>query len=234
MGKSSTINRFLTSKKLQVSATPGKTKHYQTHKIGGSCTFIDGPGLVIPNLSMDKASMVLGGILPIDTLTDYGPSVELLLKKIPLAHLLKHYGIMKSAVMNAKKSERKLPEWALFLSAFGLMRGLVKTGATADRARASRIVLKDFVQGKLVFVQGPPGFDQALFNHFETNCDEDIIAEEDLDLEESFPELKLNAGVHVRGRKMINGSIGVTGGKNQPLKKRKEKIRRMVSETPYA
>ena len=29
VGKSSTINRFLTSKKLQVSATPGKTKHFQ-------------------------------------------------------------------------------------------------------------------------------------------------------------------------------------------------------------
>jgi large subunit GTPase 1 len=29
VGKSSTINRFLTTKKLQVSATPGKTKHFQ-------------------------------------------------------------------------------------------------------------------------------------------------------------------------------------------------------------
>ena len=65
VGKSSTINRFLESKKLQVSATPGKTKHFQTHVIGGSCIFIDGPGLVIPNLSMTRASMVLGGILPI-------------------------------------------------------------------------------------------------------------------------------------------------------------------------
>ena len=31
VGKSSTINRFLTSKKLQVSATPGKTKHFQVN-----------------------------------------------------------------------------------------------------------------------------------------------------------------------------------------------------------
>ena len=29
VGKSSTINRFLTTKKLHVSATPGKTKHFQ-------------------------------------------------------------------------------------------------------------------------------------------------------------------------------------------------------------
>ena len=39
VGKSSTINRFLTSKKLRVSATPGKTKHFQTHVIGGKSLF---------------------------------------------------------------------------------------------------------------------------------------------------------------------------------------------------
>ena len=39
----------------QVSATPGKTKHYQTHCVeGGTVTLADGPGLVIPDLSMSK------------------------------------------------------------------------------------------------------------------------------------------------------------------------------------
>ena len=43
-----------------MSATPGKTKHYQTHVLeGGTVTLADGPGLVIPNLSMSKADMVL-------------------------------------------------------------------------------------------------------------------------------------------------------------------------------
>ena len=67
----------------QVSATPGKTKHYQTHVLeGGTATLADGPGLVIPDLSMSKADMVLGGILPIDNLTDFGPSVDLLVTKV--------------------------------------------------------------------------------------------------------------------------------------------------------
>ena len=43
--------------------------------------------------------MVLGGILPIDTLSEYLTSVDLLLQKIPFAHLLSHYGIMKSCVI---------------------------------------------------------------------------------------------------------------------------------------
>ena len=35
VGKSSVINNFLENKRLQVSATPGKTKHYQTHVVDG-------------------------------------------------------------------------------------------------------------------------------------------------------------------------------------------------------
>lgn len=34
VGKSSTINSLLQSKKVSVSATPGKTKHFQTHYLG--------------------------------------------------------------------------------------------------------------------------------------------------------------------------------------------------------
>ena len=47
----------------------------------------------------------------------------------------------------AKKSDRKMSIPMLFLSSFGLMRGLMKAGNTPDHARAARIVLKDFVQG---------------------------------------------------------------------------------------
>ena len=67
-----------------MSATPGKTKHYQTHVLAGGtpATLADGPGLVIPDLGMSKADMVLAGILPIDNLTDFGPSVELLVSKV--------------------------------------------------------------------------------------------------------------------------------------------------------
>jgi len=233
VGKSSTINRFLTSKKLQVSATPGKTKHFQTHIIGGSCVFIDGPGLVIPNLAMNRASMVLGGILPIDTLSEYGPAMDLLMQKVPFAQLLSHYGVMKSRVLDAKRSDRKMSETMLFLSSLGLMRGFVKGGGMPDHARAARMVLKDFVEGKLVFCQAPPNVDQASFCQYKTDCDDDII-ENDLALEESFPELKLASGVHMRGRRhvAINGlQVDKASTNKKHEKKKREKVRRMYKET---
>ncbi len=236
VGKSSTINRFLTSKKLQVSATPGKTKHFQTHIIGGSCVFIDGPGLVIPNLNMDRASMVLGGILPIDTLSEYGPAMDLLCAKIPFEHLLNHYGIMKSAVLKAKKTDRKMSQAMLFLSSLGFMRGLVKAGGQPDHSRAARIVLKNFVEGKLVFCQGPPDVDQTTFCKFNLTYDNEIHAEDDLDLEESFPELKVSSGVHMRGKRLIeiNGRQVEVANKKHGNKKKREKLRRVFNDNPYA
>ena len=71
-----------------MSATPGKTKHYQTHVDGsGDIVLVDGPGLVIPDLRMTKPSMVLAGILPIDTLTDPLPCIDLMLQKVPFAYI---------------------------------------------------------------------------------------------------------------------------------------------------
>ena len=205
----------------------------------GSCVFIDGPGLVIPNLNMDKAAMVLGGILPIDNLTEYMTSMDLMLTKVPFAYLLKHYGIMKSCVLDAKKSERKISDSMLFLSSFGLMRGFVKGGGVPDQARAARVVLKDFVTGKLRFCQAPPsGVDQLEFCPYNTDCDEEITASEDLELEESFPELKLASGVHMRGRRhvAVNGNpLGsVPKQKRHSNAKKREKARRVYGDNPYA
>ena len=48
VGKSSTINALLGSKKVSVSATPGKTKHFQTLPFSNKVTLCDCPGLVFP------------------------------------------------------------------------------------------------------------------------------------------------------------------------------------------
>ncbi|KAG8178798.1 hypothetical protein JTE90_024660 [Oedothorax gibbosus] len=70
VGKSSTLNALLMVKKACVSATPGKTKHFQTHIIDEDLCLCDCPGLVFPNFISTKAEMVINGILPIDQLTE--------------------------------------------------------------------------------------------------------------------------------------------------------------------
>lgn len=66
VGKSSTINALMIEKKVSVSATPGKTKHFQTLFLDHTLLLCDCPGLVMPSFCTTKADMVLNGILPID------------------------------------------------------------------------------------------------------------------------------------------------------------------------
>ena len=51
VGKSSTINALVGSKKVSVSATPGKTKHFQTIHLSPEVLLCDCPGLVFPNFA---------------------------------------------------------------------------------------------------------------------------------------------------------------------------------------
>ena len=95
-----------------------------------------------------------------------------------------------------------------------------------------------FFEGKLVFCQAPPNVDQASFCHYKTDVHDEIKAANDLGLEESFPELKLGGGVHMRGRRhvAINGlqkDVFLSNKKHE--KKRREKVRRIYgsNESPY-
>ncbi|XP_071746577.1 large subunit GTPase 1 homolog [Lepeophtheirus salmonis] len=233
VGKSSSINRFLNpGKRLQVSATPGKTKHFQTHELeGGSLILVDGPGLVIPSFKMTKAEMVLGGILPIDNLTDYMPSVETLLQRISFGDITKHYGIMSTKILQA--ADRSGSPASKFLSAFGLMRGFMKPGGVPDTARAARLVLKDFVQGKLVYCSGPPNADPDSFKPpiEDEELSSAIKEAEDLSIRESFPEISRSFGVHVRGKK--GSLLPGQNKKHHSNKKKREKVRRVYPDSNY-
>lgn len=94
VGKSSTINSLMIEKKVSVSATPGKTKHFQTLFLDKDLCLCDCPGLVMPSFVLTKADMILNGILPIDHLRDPVPPVNALCSQIPRHTLEDKYGII--------------------------------------------------------------------------------------------------------------------------------------------
>lgn len=94
VGKSSTINSLMIEKKVSVSATPGKTKHFQTLILDTDILLCDCPGLVMPSFVLTKADMILNGILPIDQMRDHVPAVNVLCTHIPRHTLEDKYGIM--------------------------------------------------------------------------------------------------------------------------------------------
>jgi large subunit GTPase 1 len=93
VGKSSTINSLLGEKKVSVSSTPGKTKHFQTINLSDKITLCDCPGLVFPQFATTKADLVCDGVLPIDQLREHTGPVSLVVRRIPKAVLEGTYGL---------------------------------------------------------------------------------------------------------------------------------------------
>ncbi|XP_062561848.1 large subunit GTPase 1 homolog [Armigeres subalbatus] len=165
VGKSSTINAVFLEKKVSVSATPGKTKHFQTLYVDSELLFCDCPGLVMPSFCTTKADMILNGILPIDQMRDHVPPVNLLCTLIPRHILEDTYGIMITKPLEAEDPNRP-PFAEEFLLAFAYNRGYMTANGQPDQSRGSRYVLKDFVNGKLLYCHAPPNADQKEFHEF--------------------------------------------------------------------
>jgi large subunit GTPase 1 len=93
VGKSSTINAMLGEKKVSVSSTPGKTKHFQTIHLSETMVLCDCPGLVFPQFTTTHADLVCDGVLPIDQIKEHTGPITLVVKRIPKSVLEATYGL---------------------------------------------------------------------------------------------------------------------------------------------
>ncbi len=65
MGKSTLLNEILGTKKVSTSATPGHTKHMQTHYVTPQLVLCDCPGVVFPQMGVPRPLQVIFGTYPI-------------------------------------------------------------------------------------------------------------------------------------------------------------------------
>eukprot|EP00727_Mastigamoeba_balamuthi_P011007 m51a1_g6529 hypothetical protein (619) ;mRNA; f:12388-15494 len=175
VGKSSTINALCGTKRVAVTSTPGKTKHFQTINLTETVTMCDCPGLVFPTFLGSKAEMVCNGILPIDQAHDWLSPVAIICQRIPHAVLCARYAVQYASdaqVAEAAASPLGVAtiahadeptEAARFLSAIAAGRGFATARGTPDQSRAARIVLKDLLSGKLYLASPPPGVEPREF-----------------------------------------------------------------------
>lgn len=161
VGKSSTINALIGAKKVSVSSTPGKTKHFQTIHLSERVVLCDCPGLVFPNFATTKADLVTQGVLPIDQMREHTGPVGLVAQRIPKPFLEAIYGI-KIHTRPIEEGGTGIPTGEELLRAYAIARGFQTQGlGQPDEARASRYILKDYVNGKLLFVHPPPGIEDG-------------------------------------------------------------------------
>ncbi|XP_066598599.1 uncharacterized protein [Prorops nasuta] len=165
VGKSSTINTLLMDKKVSVSATPGKTKHFQTLYLDNDLLLCDCPGLVMPSFVCTKADMILNGILPIDQMRDHIPSITLLGTIIPRHIIEDQYGLILPLPLDGEDPDRP-PTAEEVLNAYGYNRGFMTQNGQPDNPRSARYILKDFVNGKLLYCVAPPSIPQNTYHTF--------------------------------------------------------------------
>ncbi|KAE9616783.1 hypothetical protein Lal_00034818 [Lupinus albus] len=156
VGKSSTINALVGSKRTGVTSTPGKTKHFQTLIISEKLTLCDCPGLVFPSFSSSRYEMIACGVLPIDRMTEHRESVQVVADRVP-RHVIEATYKIKLPRPKSYESQFRPPLASELMRSYCASRGYVASSGLPDETRASRQILKDYIDGKLPHYAMPPG-----------------------------------------------------------------------------
>lgn len=207
VGKSSTINALLGEKKVSVSATPGKTKHFQTIHLSPTTVLCDCPGLVFPQFASTAAELVTDGILPIDQMREYTAPAELVARRIP-GDILERLYNMPIPTLSREEGGTGQPTGVELLTAYAIARGLARQGqGNPDESRAARYVLKDYVNARLLYAHPPPGVDPDAFNAAPREHLRATLPER-----RAGPPPAMQAAQRGKGGTVANASTGSDGG----------------------
>lgn len=155
VGKSSTINALVGQKRTGVTSTPGKTKHFQTLIISDELTLCDCPGLVFPSFSSSRYEMIASGVLPIDRMTEHREAVQIVANRVP-RHVIEDVYNIKLPKPKPYEPQSRPPLASELLRAYCASRGYVASSGLPDETKAARLILKDYIDGKLPHYEMPP------------------------------------------------------------------------------
>ena len=176
VGKSSTINALMLTKRVTVGATPGKTKHFQTLNCEDDLTLCDCPGLVFPSFLASRAELVCNGVMPIDQMREYAnytAPVALMVRRVGAEQLRQQYSLVfphwraeedehdREGETTAEVEAEYRRRAEEVLNAHARMRGWMKDHGRPDESRSARVLLKDLFTGKLLYCYRPPGLSAA-------------------------------------------------------------------------
>lgn len=182
VGKSSLLNALFGRKLVSVSATPGHTKHLQTHFFERAellergdefkrVVMCDCPGVVFPRLDVPVALQILFGSFPIAQTREPFSAVRFIAENC-VPHLHEIYklkpvddedddGALRawrgdgSAVLTYFVSESEWSPWTL-CEAYAMQRGFHMKGGKFDVHRAANLILRDTLNGKKAVLSFPP------------------------------------------------------------------------------
>ena len=127
---------------------------------------------MLPNTANTKAELVINGILPIDQLRDWRSPVNAVCKLVYKEVFERRYGLNLSKLSEYEKahgiSVGRYVAGRKLLVYLAKAKGFAVKGRP-DESRAARIILKEFVNGKLLFCCAPPDLSEEEHHMFQSN-----------------------------------------------------------------
>ena len=143
-GKSSIINTLRKKKVCTVAPIPGETKVWQYITLMKRIYLIDCPGVVPPSINDSDEDILLRGVVRVENVEHPAQYIPNVLAKCKQHHLERTYEI--KGFTNAKT----------FLELLAMKGGRLLKGGEADLDGVAKMVLNDFMRGKIPWFTNPP------------------------------------------------------------------------------
>ncbi|KAG8902520.1 GTPase required for pre-60S ribosomal subunit nuclear export and maturation [Tulasnella sp. 408] len=167
VGKSSIINVLKDGKVCSVALIPGQTKVWKYITLTRRIYLIDCPGTVPASANDSQTSKVLKGVVRVENLIQPSEHISALLNRVRPIYLARTCGIQglldESLKLTAQKEDA--PRDALtaakwnsdaFLDAVARKYGCLLKGGEPDRETVAKMVLNDWIRGKIPYFVRPP------------------------------------------------------------------------------
>ncbi|KAF2151947.1 nucleolar GTP-binding protein 2 [Myriangium duriaei CBS 260.36] len=148
-GKSSIINTLRKKKVCTVAPIPGETKVWQYITLMKRIYLIDCPGVVPPNMGDTEEDILLRGVVRIENVENPEQYVAAAMRKVKRHHLERTYDVKNWT--NATE----------FLEVLARKGGRLLKGGEADMDGVAKMVLNDFLRGKIPWFTPLPANTEA-------------------------------------------------------------------------
>ena len=151
VGKSSIINTLKKKKVCTVAPIPGETKVWQYITLMRRIYLIDCPGIVPVSAKDSDTDTVLKGVVRVENLQTPAEHIPTLLERVRPEYIQRTYGL-----------ESREGGWhgeegaAVLLSSIAKKSGKLLKGGEPDQEAAAKMVLNDWIRGKIPFFVSPP------------------------------------------------------------------------------
>ncbi|KAG1902530.1 NGP1NT-domain-containing protein [Suillus fuscotomentosus] len=152
VGKSSVINTLKSGKVCRVAPVPGETKVWQYITLTRRIYLIDCPGVVPTSAHDSQTSTVLKGVLRVEALPVPSEHIPALMSRVKPLYLSRTYGVALPDPDDPSRSWD--PEQ--FLDTLARMKGRLLKGGEPDVDGVAKIILSDWVRGRIPFFVPPP------------------------------------------------------------------------------